>query len=80
MTGILLLGSVSGGQASNLFTLLAGGDVALSIICTLSTTLLGVLATPLLVKVLLGRAVAVDGIAVLQSVASLVLAPLVTGE
>jgi predicted Na+-dependent transporter len=31
-----LLGSVSGGQASNLFTLLAGGDVALSIVCTVS--------------------------------------------
>jgi BASS family bile acid:Na+ symporter len=80
MAGIVLLGSVSGGQASNLFTLLAGGDVALSIICTLSTTLLGVIATPLLIKFLLGHAVAVNGVAVLQSVASLVLAPLLTGK
>ena len=80
MAGTVLLGSVSGGQASNLFTLLAGGDVALSIICTLSTTLLGVVATPLLVKYLLGHTVAVNGVAVLRSVASLVLAPLLAGE
>jgi predicted Na+-dependent transporter len=35
--GMVLLGSVSGGQGSNLFALLAGGDVALSVVCTLST-------------------------------------------
>lgn len=36
--GAVLLGCVSGGQASNLFALLAGGDVALSVVLTLSTT------------------------------------------
>ena len=36
--GIVLLGCVSGGQASNLCALLAGGDVALSVVLTLSTT------------------------------------------
>jgi len=77
--GIVLLGSVSGGQASNLFTLLAGGDVALSVVCTLSTTFLGVLATPLLIKQLLQTVVAVDFISVLQSVANLVLLPLLGG-
>mmetsp|Transcript_36150 Transcript_36150/g.87418 ORF Transcript_36150/g.87418 Transcript_36150/m.87418 type:complete len:458 (-) Transcript_36150:2147-3520(-) len=77
--GLLLLASVSGGQASNLFTLIAGGDVALSVICTLSTTLLGVLMTPLLAKVLVGQTVQVNLIGVVQSVASLVLVPLVTG-
>uniref|UniRef100_A0A7S2UQA2 Uncharacterized protein n=1 Tax=Attheya septentrionalis TaxID=420275 RepID=A0A7S2UQA2_9STRA len=77
--GIVLLGSVSGGQASNLFTLLAGGDVALSIVCTLTTTLLGVLATPILIQWLLNCVVVVNGMAVLKSVASLVLIPLVFG-
>lgn len=77
--GLLLLASVSGGQASNLFTLIAGGDVALSVICTLSTTLLGVLATPLLTKLLLGQTVEVKLIPVVKSVASLVLLPLMTG-
>jgi BASS family bile acid:Na+ symporter len=79
LAGTVLLGSVSGGQASNLFALLAGGDVALSVVCTLSTTLLGVVATPLLVKGILGCSVAVDGFAMLRSVASLVLMPLVLG-
>ena len=77
--GIVLLGCVSGGQASNLFALLAGGDVALSVVCTLSTTLLGVIATPLLIKRLLQCVVVVDGMGVLRSVASLVLVPLLTG-
>jgi BASS family bile acid:Na+ symporter len=78
--GLILLGSVSGGQASNLFTLLAGGDVALSVICTISTTLLGVLATPFLVQLLLGCSVAVDGRGVLKSIVSLVLVPLFAGS
>ena len=77
--GIVLLGSVSGGQASNLFTLLAGGDVALSVVCTISTTFIGVLATPLLIKHLLQTVVEVNFISVFQSVASLVLLPLLTG-
>jgi BASS family bile acid:Na+ symporter len=77
--GIVSLGCVSGGQASNLFALLAGGDVALSVVCTLSTTLLGVIATPLLIKRLLQCVVVVDGMGVLRSVASLVLVPLLTG-
>ena len=77
--GIVLLGSVSGGQASNLFTLLAGGDVALSVVCTISTTFLGVLATPLLIKHFLQTVVEVNFISVFQSVASLVLLPLLTG-
>ena len=77
--GTVLLGSVSGGQASNLFALLAGGDVALSVVCTLSTTLVGVLATPFLVKLLLGYAVPVHASAVLQSVATLVFLPLAGG-
>lgn len=78
-SGIVLLGCVSGGQASNLFTMIAGGDVALSIICTLTSTLVGVVATPFLTKWLLGTVVSVDSIAVLKSVASLVLVPLTMG-
>eukprot|EP00977_Amphora_coffeiformis_P027758 scaffold34639_cov206-Amphora_coffeaeformis.AAC.6 len=84
-TGTILLGCVCGGQASNLFTLLAGGDVSLSVVCTLSTTLLGVVFTPLLVQSLgsfatgYSSAVVVDGWAVLKSVVSLVMGPLVLG-
>lgn len=77
--GIILLGCVSGGQASNLFTMISGGDVALSIICTLTSTLVGVLATPVLIQFLLGTSLNIDSIGVLKSVVKLVLAPLVIG-
>jgi len=89
--GIILLGCVGGGQASNLFTLIAGGDVGLSIICTISTTLLGVVATPLLVSKLLGSGVttAIGGVGgaaatgyytVVKSISSLILLPIIAGS
>ena len=77
--GLVLLGSVSGGQASNLCALLAGGDLALSVVLTVSTTLLGALATPALVAGLLGATVAVDALGVLRSICALVFAPLAAG-
>ena len=77
--GLILLGSVSGGQASNLCALLAGGDLALSVVLTVSTTLLGVLATPALIQILLGASVVVDAMGVLKSIAQLVLLPLALG-
>merc|ERR1719428_392904 len=39
LAGLVLVGSINGGQASNLCTLIAGGDVALSVLMTTSTTL-----------------------------------------
>ena len=78
-SGLVLLGSVSGGQASNLCALLAGGDLALSVVLTVSTTLLGALATPALVAGLLGATVAVDALGVLRSICALVFAPLAAG-
>ena len=77
--GTIIMGSVGGGQASNLFALLAGGNVSLSVVCTLSTTMLGVAATPLVIGILLGKSIPIDGVAVLKSTASLVLAPLCAG-
>ena len=77
--GTIVLGCVSGGQASNLFTLLAGGDVALSVVCTLSTTLLGVVATPFLIQSILAASIPVQAAAMLKSIVSLVLAPLASG-
>jgi len=59
--------------------MIAKGDVALSVICTLSTTLVGVVATPLLVQTLLGTSVPVQFAGVLKSIARLVLVPLLSG-
>ena len=46
--GLMLLGCVPGGTASNLVTFLARGDVALSVTITSCTTLLAPLVTPAL--------------------------------
>lgn len=77
--GLLVLGSVSGGQASNLFTLLAGGDVPLSIACTVSTTLLGVLVTPVVLHTVLRQSIALPGGTVLRTIVTLVVVPLLCG-
>ncbi|KAK4537487.1 hypothetical protein CDCA_CDCA12G3512 [Cyanidium caldarium] len=79
ITGMVLLGSVSGGQASNLCTYIAGGDVALSVAMTTVTTLLVTVALPLVTKLLLGAAVPVDAFKLAASTARVVLAPVAIG-
>ena len=50
--GMLLVGSVAGGTASNVMCYLAKGDIALSISMTAISTLLGVVLTPFLVSLI----------------------------
>lgn len=77
--GLILMGSVNGGSASNLFTLLAGGDIALSVIMTLSTTLGAVVCTPLATKVFVGTVMPVNALAILKSAVAIVLVPIGLG-
>lgn len=60
LVGTVLLGSVSSGASANLFTLLAGGDVALSVVMTTFTMIAAVMATPCVLKVMLGSAIPVN--------------------
>merc|ERR1719460_1790163 len=62
--GMVLVGSINGGQASNLCTYIAKGDVALSVLMTTCTTIGAIFMTPLLCKVLLGAIVPVDAVGV----------------
>ncbi|TMN71925.1 bile acid:sodium symporter family protein, partial [Pseudoalteromonas maricaloris] len=55
--GMVLVGCVAGGTASNVMCFLAKGDVALSISMTAMSTLAGVILTPLLVELLAGQVV-----------------------
>jgi BASS family bile acid:Na+ symporter len=66
LAGMVLVGSINGGQASNLCTYIARGNVALSVLMTTATTLGAIAMTPILCKALLGAVVPVDaaGIAV----------------
>jgi BASS family bile acid:Na+ symporter len=79
VVGMVLVGSVAGGTASNVIAYLAKGDVALSITMTLLSTLLSVLATPYLTLFYVGRTVPVPALGMLISIAKMVLVPLALG-
>lgn len=77
--GLILLACCPGGTASNVVTLIARGDVPLSIVMTTCTTLASVLLTPLLTKYLAGTYVPVDAIKLSVSTLQVVVAPLILG-
>jgi BASS family bile acid:Na+ symporter len=77
--GMILVGSINGGQASNLCTYIAKGDVALSVMMTTVTTIGAIFMTPLISKVLLGAIVPVDAVGVAVSTIQVVLLPIVIG-
>ncbi|MDA1235492.1 MAG: bile acid:sodium symporter family protein [Acidobacteria bacterium] len=74
--GIILIGSCSGGVASNVMVYLARGNVALSVTMTACSTLIAPLMTPLLMENLAGRLVVVDFWAMVLSIINLVIIPI----
>uniref|UniRef100_A0A7S1BK48 Bile acid:sodium symporter n=1 Tax=Corethron hystrix TaxID=216773 RepID=A0A7S1BK48_9STRA len=79
LAGVVLVGSINGGQASNLCTYIAKGNVALSVLMTTATTLGAIFMTPLLCKTLLGAIVPVDAVGIAMSTIQVVLAPIAVG-
>lgn len=79
LAGLVLVGSINGGQASNLCTYIAKGNVALSVLMTTATTLGAIFMTPLLCKGLLGTVVPVDAKGIAMSTIQVVLAPIAIG-
>ncbi len=79
LVGLVLVGSCPGGTASNVVTYLARGDVALSITLTLLSTLLAVVATPLLTWAYVSQRVPVPVEPMLLSLLQIVLAPVAIG-
>jgi BASS family bile acid:Na+ symporter len=67
MAGMVLVGSINGGQASNLCTYIARGNVALSVLMTTATTIGAIVMTPLLCQGLLGAVVPVDAVGIAKS-------------
>ncbi|KAK9286761.1 hypothetical protein L1049_015165 [Liquidambar formosana] len=78
--GLILLGCCPGGTASNVVTLIARGDVPLSIVMTVCTTLGAVFLTPLLTKILAGTYVPVDAVKLSISTLQVVVAPILLGS
>ncbi|BDU39339.1 bile acid:sodium symporter family protein [Vibrio nigripulchritudo] len=77
--GMVLVGSVAGGTASNVICYLAKGNVALSITMTAISTLLGVVMTPFLVDLFLGVSVDVPVMQMVMSLVKIVLIPVSIG-
>ncbi|WP_394204667.1 bile acid:sodium symporter family protein [Shewanella waksmanii] len=77
--GMVVVGSVAGGTASNVVCYLAKGDLALSITMTACSTLLGVVMTPVMIELVAGRVVDIPVMAMLVSLAKIVLLPVIAG-
>src|SRR5258708_2234400 len=77
--GVILIGSVSSGAASNLIAYLAGGNVALAVTVTACSTLLSPLMTPFLMKTLAGRLVPIDFLKMVFEILNMVIVPVISG-
>lgn len=77
--GLCLVGCSPGGTASNLVSLIAKADVALSVLLTSCSTILASIATPLLVKLLVGSTIAISGWTLCTATARVVLLPVLLG-
>jgi predicted Na+-dependent transporter len=77
--GLILVGSCSGGTASNVITYLAKGDVALSVTMTSCSTIASVVATPYLMLWLAGTYVSVHPQELLLSILTVVIFPVAAG-
>ena len=78
-TGLIVLGACPGGQASNVATFVARGDVALSVLMTTASTVAAAVMTPLLAGLLAGQFIPVDAWGLAESTARLVLLPTILG-
>jgi BASS family bile acid:Na+ symporter len=77
--GMVLVGSVASGTASNVMIYLAKGDVALSVTISSVSTLVGVIATPLLTRLYVDAHIQVDVMGMLLSILQIVVIPIGLG-
>jgi len=77
--GIILIGSVSAGVASNLISYLALGNVALSVTMTACSTLASPVMTPFWMKTLAGKLVHVEFMVMMFSIIDMIIVPIFAG-
>lgn len=77
--GLVLLGSVPGGTASNVMVYLAKGNVALSVAMTSLSTMLAPIMTPLLLYLLAGQWLPVDPTSMFMSILQVIIVPIILG-
>lgn len=78
-TGIILIGSCSGGVASNVMAYLARGNVALSVTMTACSTIVSPLMTPLAMKFLAGELMEIKVFDMMISIVELIILPIGAG-
>ncbi|HSP20988.1 MAG TPA: bile acid:sodium symporter family protein [Planococcus sp. (in: firmicutes)] len=77
--GLVLLGCVPGGTASNVMVYLAKGNLALSVAMTSLSTLLAPVMTPLLLLLLAGQWLPVDPVSMFVSIMQVIIIPITLG-
>jgi BASS family bile acid:Na+ symporter len=77
--GVILIGSCSGGVASNVMAYLSRGNVALSVTMTACSTLLAPLLTPAAMQLLAGRLVPIDFWKMMVEIVWMVIVPIAGG-
>lgn len=77
--GVVMAGIVPSGTSANLNSLIAKGDLALSVTMSAVDTLIGPLVTPLLAKLFIGSSVHFDYFSFLWKMTKIVFLPLIVG-
>ena len=77
--GLILVGTVPGGTASDVITFLAKGDVALSVSLTAVSTLISPIVTPLITLILIGDNIRFNPTNMFVSIIGIVIIPIILG-
>ena len=77
--GIILVGTVPGGTASDVVTFLAKGDVALSVSLTAVSTVISPILTPLITLLLIGNQIQFNPVDMFISIVEIVIVPIAIG-
>ena len=77
--GLILVGTVPGGTASDVITFLANGDVALSVSLTAFSTVISPILTPIITLFLIGNQIHFNPVDMFISIVEIVIIPIVLG-
>ena len=77
--GLILVGTVPGGTASDVITFLAKGDVALSVSLTAVSTVISPILTPLITLLLIGNQIQFNPVDMFISIVEIVIVPIILG-
>ena len=77
--GLILVGTVPGGTASDVITFLSKGDVALSVSLTAVSTIISPILTPLITLLLIGNQIQFNPVDMFISIIEIVIIPIIIG-